>query len=106
VAHNSEAFPAQAGRWLRHGILYAGAEALDIISRSHQGTEAAMRFMERPYGDKQVAVLPAPPSWRAAQAHAGIEHTTSPHKVLVRGRGLNTELPLRGIYPTSSLHHK
>ncbi len=75
---------ALRGQWMRHAGLIVRAAIGDALSNDYAGTRSAMERMEQDYGDAQIIVRNAPPTWQAKQAKLGIEGEIPARKILVR----------------------
>ncbi|HEX8763484.1 MAG TPA: hypothetical protein VF733_07075 [Candidatus Saccharimonadales bacterium] len=101
----------QALRFLRHGALLTLAGLTDVVAERWQnnptgGTQIAVNWMERNYGNAQAVIIPAPPSWRAYQKLEGIITPEDPKKILVRGGyklGVENRLRTLGEYDSKYL---
>jgi hypothetical protein len=90
-------FLGRKWRLARHGGLLLASVLVDSMSYpftgSVTGTELAIRYMERDYGDARLVHMPdLPPIWQEQQEEAGVAHDVMPHAMLVRGghfAGLN-----------------
>ncbi|MEK7153236.1 MAG: hypothetical protein AAB834_04770 [Patescibacteria group bacterium] len=100
----ADTYTEQKMRLARHGSLLMISAALDKVTRSEKGTLAAVRYMERGYGDAKLVLAPAPPIWQRQQHSAGIIPAIPPDIVLVRG-GRFTEsnsMHFVGSYPNDN----
>ncbi len=98
---------AQNAQWLRHAGLIIAAGLGDIFSSDYAGTRKAMSFMERDYGDAQVVIRNAPPTWQTEQAKLGIKSEIPPKKVLIRpsagDAGVHELAAIGAVWPTDLL---
>jgi hypothetical protein len=106
VYTREEADSTLARKWrlLRHGGLLVAAMAGDRLAGSDQGTQAAVDFMQRNYGNARVVRLPVPPVWHLQQDQAGVQHTVDPQVLLVRGGAFAhaNQMHTVGHYPVSA----
>jgi hypothetical protein len=82
------------------------AVAEKLENKPTAGTQVAVNWMERKYGDARAVIIPAPPSWRAYQKLEGIKMPEEPKKILVRGGyrfGIENRLRTLGQYDTKHL---
>jgi hypothetical protein len=101
VRREPDGVVGQKLRLLRHGSLLAASILTDKLTRSDRGTERAMAFMERRYGDALLVDMPVPPVWLLQQRQLGVTHPLQPQVKLVRGGAFAERNRMRtiGLYP-------
>lgn len=93
----SDTWVGRKRRLARHGTLLALSATVDTITRSDMGTERAVRYMEKDYGDADLIAMSAPPVWQDQQRKAGISHVVPPTIILARGGSFAELNPMTNI---------